>query len=37
MLPELLQLLDTLACLACRYAPWAIFLPAVAILRWLGK
>ncbi len=37
MLLELLQLLDTLVCLACRHAAWAVFLPGVAILRWFGK
>jgi hypothetical protein len=37
MLPELIQLLDLLACLACRYVPWAAFLPGVLMLRWIGK
>lgn len=37
MLPEFLQLLDTLVCLACRHAPWALLLPGVIFLRWIGK
>lgn len=37
MLPELLQLLDTLVCLACRHADWIALLPGIAILRWMGK